>query len=410
MNLWLINQYAIPPRQAGITRHHLLARALVERGHTVTIIASSFDHVTQRETLQFGNSDFTTEAIDGVEFLWLRTPPYSGNGAARVRNMLAFARHVWQGKGLARRQPPDVILGSSPHLFAALAASRLARRYGVPFVLEVRDLWPQSLIDLGNVSASHPLVLGLGLIERHLYRCAERIVTLLPAAADHIVAKGGEASKISWVPNGVDLTGSIAAAGVKLSAIDNTVPFTVMYAGTHGLANALDSVLDAAAIVRDDLSPPIVFRLVGDGPQKIRLMDRAKAMGLNNVVFEPPVPKEAVAATLASADAFVVTLRDTPLYRHGTSLNKLFDYLASGRPVVFGTSDDANPVTVARAGLQVAPEDANQIAAALRHLASADPSQRAAMGTRGREYVARHHDMPSLAQRLEDVLVAACSG
>lgn len=408
LNVLIVNQYAIPPTQAGITRHHMLARELVALGHEVTIIASSFDHVTQRETRLERGAPFTREDCDGVTFLWLKTPPYTGNSSARIRNMVSFAWNVWRRVGQGRAYQPDVVLGSSPHLFAGLAAARLASRLRAPFVLEVRDLWPQSLIDLGNVPRTDPVVVLLEHIERYLYRRSDSIVTVLPSAQDHIVSKGGRADSIIWIPNGVDLSrnGHIEEEAPTEEASPSR-PFTVMYAGTHGFANALDSVLDAAALVQNAVGNRVAFDFVGDGPLKEQLRRRAAAEGLDVVSFSVPVPKQEMSAKLRSADAFIVTLRDVPLYRHGTSLNKIYDYMAAGRPIVFGVADESNPVSAVDAGLAVQPEDSQAMAHAVLKLMGMSANQRQRMGERGRAFVEEHHDVAKLALRLEKVLSAA---
>jgi glycosyltransferase involved in cell wall biosynthesis len=321
-----------------------------------------------------------------------------------MKNMAMFAAKVWRGVGTKQLGKPDVIIGSSPHLFGALAAERVSRRLKVPFVLEVRDLWPQTLIDLGSVSAGHPVIKGLERIERYLYKHAERIITLLPQAREHMMTKGAAGDKVVWIPNGVKLEAQTPAA------LPTGGVFTVMYAGTHGLANGLDAILDAAAILqRDPVARGVRFHFVGDGPFKERLQVRCEQEGLANVVFDAPVPKGHVFGTLQRADAFIVTLRDIPLYRHGISLNKIFDYFAAARPIVFGTNDGNNPVSEARAGVVVRAEDAPAMAEAIKHLLSLTPEERYQMGLRGRRYVQEHHASTHLAQKLEEVLKGAAS-
>ena len=349
MNLWLVNHYAILPQQAGGTRHYTLARELVKRGHQVTIIASSFDHTTRKELHIPDGAPSRLEVVDGVRFLWLRTPPYEGNSARRLWNTAAFARKVLGLRARDLGGRPDVVLGSSPHLFAAWAAERLARRHRVPFVLEVRDLWPQSLVDLGSFSEGHPFIRWLEYIERGLYRRARHVITLLPGAKEHIVQKGGHPDRITWIPNGVDLR-----LLPPPSPPESRDSLTFLYAGSHGLANNLDYLLEAiyhARRLRPELS--LHFRFVGDGPEKPVLIQRARELGLENVTFEDTVPKYRIFEVLASADAFLVALQDTTLYRWGISLNKLYDYLAMARPIVLAVPELVynNPVEEACAGL-----------------------------------------------------------
>ena len=396
MNLWLVNHYAILPQQAGGTRHYTLARELVERGHQVTIVASSFDHTTQQEMHLRDGASSRLEVVDGVRFLWLRTPPYSGNSARRLWNTMVFARKVHGLRAADLGGPPDVVLGSSPHLFAAWAAERLARRHRVPFVLEVRDLWPQSLVDLGNFSEGHPFIRWLEYIERGLYRRANRIVTLLPGAGEHIVQKGGRPERIVWIPNGV---GTDGLPPPKPPTPKDTIE--LMYAGTHGLANGLQVILEAADKLR---TAPVRFRLIGDGPDKPRLMAEAEKRKLANVTFEPPVPKKQIPDLLREADAFLMVLRDSPVFRWGVSPNKLFDYMAAARPIIFSVNTSLNPVESAGAGITVPAENADALAGAILRLLSMSPEERWEMGLNGRKYVEINHDLSRLSSKLESVL------
>jgi glycosyltransferase involved in cell wall biosynthesis len=401
MRVWIVNQYAVPPSQAGITRHHTLASELIRRGHEVTLVASSFDHVTRTETRLAAGEAARVETHAGVPFVWLRTPPYQGNSVKRMANMAHFAARVeWTLPRLGLDRP-EVIIGSSPHLFGAWAAERLAARWGVPFVLEVRDLWPQSLVELGNVPADHPVVRLLERLERHLYRRAVRILALLPGAAEHLVAKGASPSAVVHLPNGADLSVSPPPEPPKATA-----RFTAVYAGTHGLANGLDGLIDAAALLHaEGLGEKLAMRFIGDGPDKARLAERARALGLDWVSFEPPVPKARVHEVLQEADAFLVTMHAVGLYRYGISFNKLYDYMAAGRPTVLGANASNNPIAEAGAGLSVPAGDAAAYAEAIKTLMAMTPAERWEMGQRGRSAVERHHDFRRLAETLESTLL-----
>lgn len=400
VNIVLINHYATLPAMAGGTRHFWFARELVQRGHQVAIVASSFNHSARRETRRWRGEKHQTETVDGVRLVWLKTPPYTGNTLARVRNMLAFTHGLLRLPTDAFGFTPDIVYGSSPHLFAAWAAHRLAMRRRIPFVLEVRDLWPESLIELGSFSRRHPFIVLLASIERYLYSNADHIISLLPAAADFIKSRGAEADRISWIPNGIDL-----AMVPKPPEPPNNDSFDVMYAGTHGLANNLDLVLDAAAALRlSGNTKSIRFRLVGDGPDKLRLMKRAQEMGLTNVVFDEPVPKDAVFDTLAQADCFLLTLHDSSLFRWGISPNKLFDYMAAARPIILTLTAPYCPGDVPPSGIFSIPNDPEQLVDLILQLSKMPSEQRQKLGTDARRYVEQHHAMNLLVDRLEAVL------
>jgi len=325
--------------------------------------------------------------------------------------MLVFVFRAWQlGRKLAKLAPemgqPDLVIGSSPHLLTPVAALCVARHFRVPFVMEVRDLWPHTIIDMGKLGERNPMIKALQALERFLYRRAERIITLLPSAHEYITACGIPREKIVWIPNGVDL-----------SRFENLEPgssrgegFTVMYLGAHGQANALDVLIHAAKAIRDRGRSEIRFVLVGDGPEKPRLIELSHELGVHNVEFRKPVPKTEVSKVLDTADATVFILHDIALYKYGISLNKLFDYLAAGKPLILAGESANNPVEEAQCGLTVQPRDPEALAEAVIKLYKMAPAERVAMGRRGRAYVEEHHDIRKLAEKLERVLGGAVRG
>ena len=408
MKILLVNHYALPPSQPGGTRHYSLAKALLARGHQPTIVASGFDHVTRADRLDPGEA-LRWSLDGGVPFLWLRTPGYRGNaGAARFWNMLAFARGVEHRLEAALEARPDVIVGSSPHLFAAQAALRLARRLGVPFVLELRDVWPQSLVEVMGVPRWHPVVWLMARIERELYRAADQIVTLLPGIGPRVAERGGDPGTISWISNGIDL-GLVPPVRPPVERD----PFTFMYAGAHGLTNALDILVEAAALLqarsaRLPRPPRLVF--LGTGPEKPRLEARVQALGLVGVTFLPPVPKRSVYGILASADAFCVSGRASPLWEHGISFNKLYDFMAMARPTVIGLEAPGNPIALSGGGITVAPGDPEAMAGGMERLLAMGAGPRREMALRARAYVETHFDIQVLAGRFEAALLRAVAG
>lgn len=405
MNIWIFNQYAHGPDLPGGTRHYDLGRELVQRGHSVTIFATSFHHYLHRETRLKPGEWWKIEDVNDVKFVWVRTSPYQRNDWRRVRNMAVFAlRAWWLGRKLPMLAPeikkPDVVIGSSPHLLTPLAAYMVARYHRVPFVMEVRDLWPQTIIDMGELSASHPITKALQALEKVLYRRAERIITVLPRAHEYITACGIPRDKVVWIPNGVDLSRFSSTATSEVLHDD----FRVMYLGAHGQANALDVVIRAAKIVQDRGYDKIRFILVGDGPEKPRLIALAKELGLVNVEFREPVPKSEVPQALHEADAFLFNLEKVEVFRYGISSNKLFDYMFIGKPVISSVEAPDNPIEKAGCGFIVPPRDSQALADAVIKLYEMPEEEREAMGRRGREYVEKHHAIPVLADKLERVL------
>lgn len=272
--------------------------------------------------------------------------------------------------------------------------------------MEVRDLWPQTIIDMGVMGPSHPIIKALQVLERFLYHRATRIITLLPMSHEYITACGISRDKIIWIPNGVDLS-RFSRASTKPANHDG---FQVMYLGAHGQANALDVLLDAARIIQERGLSEIRFVLMGDGPEKPRLIKMAEELGLENVEFRNPVPKSKVPDVLTEANVTVFILNDITLYRYGISLNKLFDYLAAMKPLILAGRPANNPVDAAYCGFTIQPRDPEAMAEAIIRLYEMPQDAREEMGRRGRDYVEKHHDIARLAERLEDTLDQILSG
>lgn len=400
-HVWILNHYAAEPGGVGGTRHFHLADAMKSHGWEASIIASSVELNSGRQRLGPGEST-RVETNGGVRFLWLRVPTHSGNGAARLINMLSYSARALLPGQTASLPRPHVVVGSSVHPFAAVAGALLAKRFKVPFVFEVRDLWPQTLIDLGRIRETSIVARVMRGLETWLYRCATHIVVLLPKASDYIMPLGVPAHRIAWVPNGVDLS---MFQHYEWKTEDGHGNFTLMYFGAHGEANGLDNVLRAMAVLQEK-HIPVRLRLIGDGPRKPALQSLAKELGLSNTTFEAPVAKARIPSLAAEADAFVFNLVDAPVFKYGISSNKLFDFLAAGRPIVFCCDAANNPVAEAGAGVTVRPGQPAELADAIASVVAMPDSTRKAMGERGRRHVTANYGFDALSRRFASVLDA----
>jgi glycosyltransferase involved in cell wall biosynthesis len=401
--VWILNQYAqMPSGMGGNTRHFSLSKYLKPHGWQSVLLAASTELNTGVQKLERGEEK-RLEMADDVMFLWLKAPAFSGNGLGRMINMLGYTWQVLRKKNTSVLPKPNVIIGSSPHPFAAWAGYRLAKRYGVPYIYEVRDLWPQSIIDLGKMSARHPLSLVFYWIERICANASARILSVAPLMRDYFVARDVAAEKITWLPNGIDLR-LFQAPNAKT---DNDI-FTYMYFGAHGYGNALDNVLYAMKLLeaREDAGE-IRLRLIGSGPLKPELIKLSESLGLKRVSFEDSIPKNEVPALAAQADAFLFNVMDAGVIsRYGISPNKLYDFFAAGRPIIYASSAMNNPVAEAEAGLSIAAGNPEALAEAMLKLANLPLADRQAMGRRGRAYVEANHSFNALAAKLADILTS----
>jgi len=371
------------------------------------VFASGFDHSTKRYLKVSRDDLYRAEKREGVTFAWLRTLDYRDNDFRRILNMLSYAIQLLRCRN--DFSPPDVIIGSSMHPLAPTVAWWMSRKYRVPFLFEIRDLWPQTAVDMGVWSASSVLARSLYAWEKFMCREARKVIVLMPFAGDYLADRGVDRNKVVWVSNGVDIEAFDRNSQRELpDYVANVLQrskgeFHVLYAGAHGRPNDLDQLLDAANILKKR-SSPIRFVLIGDGSEKNRLQQKASALSLDNVLFCPPISKESIAAALCRADCLALCVPESAVYKYGVSLNKLFDYLASGRPVVLAGNLPNDLVREAGAGLSVPPNDPKLLADALMEIQNASSVEREQMGMNGRRYVEQHYSTRHLADILDKLL------
>ena len=403
MNILYINHYAGTPALGMEYRPYYLAREWVRAGHRVQMLAADFSHV---RALQPRAGE---ETIDGIVYRWFATPPYQGNGVGRVRNIAAFLRGVWADTPrLVREFEPDVVIASSTYPLDIWVARRLARAARAKLVYEVHDLWPLSPIELSGMSPRHPFALLCQAAENTACRDADVVVSMLPRVQAHMAAHGLDLRKLHIVPNGITLDewqgqspplrDDVAQQLASARAAGRTV---VGYAGSMGVPNTLDTLLDAAGLLRAE---PLQMLLVGGGHEQARLVQRVQAENLSNVVFMAAIPKAQVPAFLAGVDIAYIGWQRVPVYRFGIAPNKLMDYMMARCAVLHSVEAGNDPVAEARCGLTVPPGSAVAVADGLRQLAALPRAERQSMGDRGQAFVLANHTYPVLAQRFLDAM------
>jgi glycosyltransferase involved in cell wall biosynthesis len=411
MKILYLNHYAGTPALGMEYRPYYLAREWVRSGHAVQVLASNFSHVRARQPAA------GDEVIDGIAYRWYVTPPYEGNGVGRAKNIWTFLRAVWADTPrLLREFKPDVVIASSTYPMDIWVARRIARSAGAKLVFEVHDLWPLSPIELSGMFHRHPFAVLCQRAEDDAYRDADVVVSMLPKVHAHMASRGLDLSKLHIVPNGITLDewpgfadsaalpsppplrANVVQAVQRARAGGATV---VGYAGSMGLPNALDTLLDACALLRDEA---LSFVLVGSGHEQARLAQRVVDERLDQVTLLPPVPKAQVPAFLAAIDIAYIGWQRVPIYRFGIAPNKLMDYMMAGCAVLHAVEAGNDPVQEAGSGISVVPESAPAVADGLRRLAALPAAERSAMGARGRAFVLAHHTYPVLAQRFLDAL------
>ena len=400
MHVLLIHQAFTAGSEAGGTRHYELARHLKEKGHQITVITSMVSYLTGGVIASAGRFWVVRENLDGIEVR--RTWTYTALHRSFVTRVLSFLSFMISSLAVALLiRKVDVVWGTSPPIFQAVTAFVISRLKRVPLALEVRDLWPDFAVEIG-VLRSQPLIWASRYLERFLYRHADRIIVNSPGFISHLIYCGANREKIDIVANGVDAgmfnpydQGEVIRGELGLEG-----KFVALYAGAHGLANDLGIMLRAAQYLIPYAD--IVFVLVGDGKERSNLIRQAEELRLTNVLFVPAQPKNRMPQFMAAADVCIAILKPIPMFTT-TYPNKVFDYMAAGRPTVLAIDGVIREVVeAASAGIFVAPGDAWALAEAIRKYFT-DPKVRKLHGKRARTYVLAHFDRLQQAACLQEI-------
>jgi len=392
MHILLIHQAFATLHEPGGTRHHEFARLLTERGHRITIIASPVSYLSGSPVAPAAQEE---EIEKGMRLL--RAHVYSAHHRSFFHRLMAFLSFMVSSWLLGLKvKDVDLVWGTSPPLFQGLTAWGLASIQRVPFLFEVRDLWPQFAVAVGVLR--HPALIRLSeWLERFLYRHAERVMVNSPGFIAHVQDRG--ARRVELIPNGADpaMFDPLQDGADFRRAHGWSDKFLVLYAGAHGVSNDLQVVLEAAE--RLAYRRNIQFVLLGDGKEKPALQARARERGLSNVAFLPPIPKAGMPSALAAADACLAILKPLEAYKT-TYPNKVFDYMAAGRPIVLAIDGVIREVVeAAGCGVFVQPGSAVALATAILSL-EADRAHARAMGLAGRKYLEEHFSRLALGEKL----------
>lgn len=406
MRILYINHYAGSPYHGMEYRPYFLSREWIRAGHEVRVVASDKSHIRIRQPC-LGRENCRVEMIDGIQYTWLRTYPYMGNGIRRAINMCSFVHCLYRhAKILSEEFRPEVVIASSTYPMDIWPARRIAKACNAKLVFEVHDLWPLTPIELGGMSPRHPFIMLLQAAESYAYRHTDSVVSILPKVHEHVARKGLARDKLHIVPNGVDPDGwpptmPDLAPEVKsrLADIVRAGYSIVGYAGNHGISNALDTLLQTARVMRDE---PVSFVLVGDGPEKDELKRFVETEQISNVHFIDPIPKDQIPALLQVFDIAYIGWRRHPLYRFGIAPNKLIDYMMAARPILHAVEAGNDLVAEADCGLTVAPENPEAAASGIRTLLKLSDTERRVMGNRGKNYVLTNLAYPILSERFLD--------
>lgn len=386
-------------------RPYYMAKEWVKMGHNVTIIAASFSHL--RRTNPVLNSNFLEENIDGINYLWVKTPEYEGNGVGRIKNMIVFLKKIYfKAEHFAKTYNPDLVIASSTYPNDNYIAHKISKIAKVKYFFEVNDLWPLSPMELGGMSKFHPFIMWLKRAELYSFKHVDAIVSLLPNTKDYMISQGLKANKWNYIPNGIivddclnaePLNDEITKVFKELKSNGKTI---IGYTGGHAISNSLNTMIDAAKLAQNN--EKLHFVLVGDGQEKQNLIKQAT--GLKNITFLAPIPKGQIPSILAMMDILLITWNKSPIYRFGISPNKIFDYMMAAKPIIHATDAPNKFVDEADCGIAIEPQNPKAIINAISEISKLSPSSISEMGKNAKNFILKNHDYKVLADKFIKIM------
>lgn len=395
--VWFISKYVSPPSFAKIsvgTRGFLLVQEFARSGHQAHVITSDSNHQANPPKL---DGPVMTKNVDGVSVHWLRTRKFEERRSFdRILSWFDFEWRLWRMPKKALPKP-DVVIVSSLSPLTIFNGLLLRWRYRCKLVFEVRDIWPLVLVVAGGYDWKHPAVLFLGWVERLAYRRADLIVGTMPNLKEHVVEVSGSVKPVICVPQGLDEALFDKPQRLPEGYSESYIPsdkFIICHAGMIGVDNALSTFLNCARQMKD--RNDIQFLVVGEGDLKSQY--QAEYGDLSNLTFAPGVPKPAVQSVLEKVDLVYFSVHKSPLMRFGQSLNKVIDYMYSGKPVLASFTGFPSMINEAHCGTHVPAEDVAALRSEIERYAAMSAEDRARIGARGRAWLLKHRRFETLAQ------------
>lgn len=402
MNILLINHYAGSGSYGMEYRPYYLSCEWVKQGHHVTIVCASFSHLRLKNPII--KKDYTVEDVEGIRYVWFKTPAYSGP-FMRIINILTFIRKLYKySYRLVEDVKPNLVIASSTYPLDNYPAYKMAKLAGAKYTYEVHDLWPLSPMVIGGYSKWHPFIIVMQHAENFAYRHVDKVVSLLDKAESHMSEHGLAEGKFIWITNGFFPEDWNEDAFCQTLPAEHLQAFEklhgkviVGFAGGLAASGSLDTLINAAALLKEENN--LHFVLVGKGPERDNLEKLALRHQLNNVTFLPPVSKKLIPALDYHFDICYIAGVKSALQKYGGAANKLTDYMLCAKPIVAGTDEKDNLVERLNCGLCAPTEDPASMANIIVEIANMPPSKRKEMGIRGKVYVESNLPWKNLAEK-----------
>jgi hypothetical protein len=405
-NIWYVSKYANIAPYGGNSRHANFCKIFSEakNSYNVRLITSNSSHL--KNTLPQFSGSYKDMAFDGYQVTWVNTPNYTKSASIkRIFSWFWFELFVILMAFNKKYEKPDIVIASSLSIMSVFSGCFYKKIFKAKFIFEVRDIWPQTLIDVNGMSPKHPLVWFLDKVESLGYRYADDIIGTMPGLNIHVEEKVGLGNKVTFIPQGVNLYFYMnLQEKIDAQFIENFIPknkFIVTYTGTLGKANAMKAVIKAAEILDKEGNNEIVFLIVGNGGLKKELMELASH--LDNVIFAPAVKKEQVQHILSLSHLLVASVRNDNIYKYGLSLNKFVDYMYSKKPIICMFSGYRTMINEAGCGEFTPADNSHQFAETIKKYQSLPSHKLECMGAKGHNFLVEKRNFNVLGKQFMEL-------
>ncbi len=408
-NIWIMNHYATDMYLDKSGRHYCFANNLIKKGYRVTIFCASTIH-NSSEVIDIGQNKYMISSVDEIKFVFVKTSNYVANGKKRIKNMIDFYRNLFSTskKYAELNGRPDTIIASSVHPLAWLAGYKISKKFNSKFIAETRDLWPETLVVMGKLSRNGIPARILYKLEKYIYKKADKLIFTFPGGKDYAENIGIDASKIRYINNGIDLDDYFSNKTEFIyndDDLNSNGKYKILFTGSIGKANSIDRIINVASILKERGYINIIFLIFGDGPEKENLQKFVQSNQIENVKFKGKVQKKYIPDILSRGDLNLFCLEHLPdLFKYGLSPNKMFDYFASGHPIVSNVECGYDMLEKYNCGLTVKGGSAEALAEGILKFYNM-PKEEYDIYCQNALKAARNFDFKVLTDKLEKVIL-----
>lgn len=407
MNILYIDHYAGSIEMGMEFRPYYLSKDWVNMGNKVTVIAGDYSHLRKNNPTVKDN--FQTELIDGIEYVWIKTGKYEGNGVQRALSIEKFVRKLYcNAKLIAQRWSPDIVIASSTYPLDAYPAHRIAKLAKAKYVHEVHDMWPITPIELYGMSPKNPFIMAIQAAENFFCKHADLVVSVLPNAKDYFVEHGMRPEKFVFIPNGINIDdwNNPQPLPIELfKAIESAKKqsrLVISFFGSHTRAYSLDTLLQAAALVEKD---KIFLVFVGEGNYKPELQKLAESLELGGAhLFFDPIDKKAIPSLLNITDVSYIGAKNNKMFKYGLGMNKIYDAMMGGKPLLYAVNAPNNYVKQYNCGVSVNSEDRFDLAEGIKQLLDMPDFERTTLGSNAKKAVLQNYTYEIISSKFIDAM------